>query len=82
MFSGKGQILGESPIPKRFSSLSLMRAMAENTSIPWDAFWNYFARLSLYRYHLLPISDSDMFQAVFPPATSGIVTSAPKNIRL
>ena len=75
-------LIGESPIPRHFSSLSLVRAMAENKQIIWDTYLKYFALLSGYRYHLLPISVDDMMQAVFPPATGGLVTSAPQNISL
>ncbi|MEO8608277.1 MAG: hypothetical protein ABI690_10365 [Chloroflexota bacterium] len=76
------KLVGVSPIPRHFSSLSLIRVMAENNLLSWHAYLKYFVRLSFYRYHLLPITIDDMYKAAFPPAPSGLVTSAPKNIAL
>ncbi|MBN8618419.1 MAG: hypothetical protein J0L63_05915 [Anaerolineae bacterium] len=72
--------VGVSPLPKHFSSYSLIRAMTEEDLLTRDDYLRYFARLSHYRYHLLPISSDDMFQVVLPPMPSGLVTSAPRNI--
>lgn len=70
----------KSPIPQHFSSLSLIRALAQDHHITWDRYLKYFELLSGYRYFLLPISADEIMQAIFPPAASGLITVAPNNI--
>lgn len=74
------RLIGESPIPRHFSSMSLIRLMADNGLITWDDYLKYFALLTFYRYHFLPITVDDLIQTVFPPAVRGLVTSSPQNI--
>lgn len=76
------KVLGESPVPKHLSSISLIRAMADSKRIAWDVYLKYFALLSFYRYHLLLVSVDDMFQAVFPPTSGGLAISVPQNLSL
>jgi len=73
---------GETRIPKHCSSLSLVRAMVEDKLISWDAYLQYFARLSYYRYHLLPVSVEDMIKSIFSVSPSGLVTPKLQNLRL
>lgn len=73
-------LVGESSIPLHFSSLSLIRALAENQEITWEDYFKYFALLSGYRYHLLPILVDDMLRAILPTTLGGIITPAPKNL--
>ncbi|MFO2976082.1 hypothetical protein SCO70_00810 [Legionella pneumophila serogroup 3] len=73
-------LIGESPIPLHFSSLSLIRALVENQEITWEAYLKYFKLLSDYRYHLLPILVDDMMRAILPTSPGGIIIPAPKNL--
>lgn len=72
--------LGESSIPKHFSSFSLIQNMAENGQITRDEYLRYFAQLTFYRYHLLSLSVDSMLDTVLPSTQSGIITPAPRNI--
>lgn len=75
------EIMGEKQLPKHFSSLNLIRAMADNRDITWDAYLRYFSLISFHRYHFLPIFADDMLSSIFPTTESGLAGGFnPKNI--
>jgi len=74
------ELFGETPIPRHFSSVSLIRVMVDHGLITWDVYLKYFALLAFYRYHLLPISATDMIQTVITPAEGGLVRYTPQNM--
>ena len=67
-------------MPQHFSSLILIKAMADNGQIDLQRYYQYFALLSSYRYHFLPLSVDDMMNVVLPQTAGGVVTPAPQNI--
>jgi hypothetical protein len=60
-------------IPQHFSSISLVKAMAERGIISWRDYLQYFALLSGYRYHLLHLTVDDLWRTVFGSTTGGLV---------
>ncbi|HHF7368316.1 TPA: tetratricopeptide repeat protein [Legionella bozemanae] len=73
-------ILEKSLTPKLFSSLSVIRLLAENNKITWEEYLKYFSLLSHYRYHLLPFSVNDIIQAILPTTPGGLITPTSKNL--
>lgn len=73
-------ISGETSLPKHFSSLSLVRSLADMGQIDWDSYLKYFALLSVYRYRFLPVSVDDLMKSVFPKSSGGFVGFTPQNI--
>ncbi|MCI0714265.1 MAG: hypothetical protein L0154_29185 [Chloroflexi bacterium] len=71
---------GEEHIPNHFSSFSLVKALTINKLLSWESYLYFFALLSGYRYHLLPISVDDMMHTVFPVSDGGLVTVAPRKL--
>ncbi|MEO8613627.1 MAG: hypothetical protein ABI600_00680 [Luteolibacter sp.] len=76
------RLSGESNPPKSFSSLSLLRILAESGKIEWDHYYKYFGRLSQLRFHLLPITVDEIMRAVLQPIGGDLVVMRPSNLEL
>ena len=76
------KVAGETQIPQNFSSISLIRAMVDKGLIDLQRYYEYFARLSYYRYYFLPLSVDDMMNVVLPRSDGGVLIPAPQNISL
>lgn len=73
---------GESKIPLCFSSLSVVKLLANEGKIGWQDFYKYFSRLSQLRFLLLPISVDELMNAVLEPLGGGLVMVNPSNLEL
>ncbi|MBK8138001.1 MAG: hypothetical protein IPK52_19665 [Chloroflexi bacterium] len=73
---------GVSSLPTHFSSLSLIRELAERKLIDWNSYLHFFSLLALYRCHFLPIFVDEMFQTAFPSTQGGLIVPSIRNLSL
>lgn len=65
--------------PSYFSSVALIKTMAERDLVSWEKYIKYFSLLSRYRYHLLPITVDDLLKTILIKRNS-VMTIQPKKL--